>query len=246
MFASLQKFIFMPLIRWRGTITHVHTKKPCIALTFDDGPSPEYTGRLADILEKHGAQGTFFIVGTRGAQYPELIQRLIENGHAVCNHSWDHASFPMLTRQQRLTQLRRCQAILPPGQAKFFRPPFGHQNRSSALDILLAGYQSVTWNVLAQDWLDHNTRYIVDRVGTKLTPGDIVLFHDSLYTYLEERYRNMESTLEAVDILLGKYPQYQYITVPELCRQGKPQRVDWLKWPDMAWMNRLHSTQRNH
>ena len=78
------------------------------ALTFDDGPTPEYTPRVLDILERHGAKGTFFMIGSNAAAYPEIVRRVAEAGHAIANHTWDHPAFPSIPDRERRRQVLRC------------------------------------------------------------------------------------------------------------------------------------------
>lgn len=223
-----------------GTITHVSTNRPFIALTFDDGPSPVYTKRLAAILEKYDSLGTFFVIGKSVADYPEIVSRLAKGGHAICNHSWDHKSFVLLSRRQRILQLRRCEAMLPQQAHKLFRPPFGHQSFSSRIDALLLGYSPVAWSIVAQDWLDDNATQLFKRVSGQLQAGSIVLFHDKLFNYLDEEYTDMEPTLKAVDMILEKYSgRYKFVTVPKLLATGKPIKRNWLMKPDMHWISQL-------
>ncbi|HKV11751.1 MAG TPA: polysaccharide deacetylase family protein, partial [Thermoanaerobaculia bacterium] len=76
-----------------GSLVRVATREPAIALTFDDGPHPEDTPRVLEVLERHGARGTFFMVGQSARRYPEVVARAAAAGHTVANHSWDHPSF---------------------------------------------------------------------------------------------------------------------------------------------------------
>jgi peptidoglycan/xylan/chitin deacetylase (PgdA/CDA1 family) len=142
----------------------VRTWDPVAALTFDDGPDPQRTPRILDILERYRARATFFMVGEAVQWYPELVRQVAQTGHAIGNHFWDHPSFPLITGRERRAQLRACaKAIAPYGQ-RVFRPPYGHQSVASRLDALWLGYQVVTWNVLAYDWLDHDADWMANRL----------------------------------------------------------------------------------
>ncbi len=104
----------------------------------------------------------------------------------------------------------------------------------------MLGYQVITWNVSAGDWLDHNCDQLLERVVGKVRPGSIVLFHDALYKFIEERYRDREPTLQAVDTLLQRFEgQYRFVTVPELLKSGRPARRAWYKKPDKDWVFNL-------
>ncbi|MGH8754891.1 MAG: polysaccharide deacetylase family protein [Burkholderiales bacterium] len=122
-----------------GTITHVSTSDAVAALTFDDGPHPEFTRRLLDILDRYQARATFFIVGRSAQRYPELVKRIAQAGHALGNHSWDHPSFPYISRRERRLQIRACAKAIHPYGLKLFRPPYGNQSIASRLDALCIG-----------------------------------------------------------------------------------------------------------
>jgi peptidoglycan/xylan/chitin deacetylase (PgdA/CDA1 family) len=223
-----------------GTITHVVTQDPVVALTFDDGPDPEYTPRLLDILERHHARATFFMVGKNAESYPELVQRVAQSGHAIGNHSWDHPSFPLISGLKRRAQIRACARAIAPYGKRLFRPPYGMQNLVSRLDAALLGYQVVTWNVVTTDWCGGNAVSIAEQVERQVRPGCVIVLHDRLFDVLEEPYFDREPLLEAVQILLHRLSdRYQFVTVPELLRQGRPQREIWYKEADLELLNKL-------
>jgi peptidoglycan/xylan/chitin deacetylase (PgdA/CDA1 family) len=223
-----------------GSIKRVITREPLIALTFDDGPHPEYTPRLLDILERHGARATFFMVGKAAQQQPELVKLVAEAGHTIGNHSWDHPSFPLLNASQRRAQIRRCgQALAPYGQ-RLFRPPYGHQSLGSRLDTLLLGYQVIGWNALAYDWLDHDADWMVTAVKSRLKPCCVVLMHDALYTALEERFRDREPILKTVErLLIELKEQYRFVNLTELLQAGRAVKRSWYRRPDAEWLAKL-------
>ena len=223
-----------------GTITHVSAQEPVVALTFDDGPHPEYTPRLLNILDKHHVHATFFVVGEMAQKHATVVQRAISAGHDIGNHSWNHPSFPQITRNERRKQIRACtQAITPFGQ-HLFRPPYGDQNAASHFDALLLGHKVITWNFAAIDWLDHDANWLYERLITHIKPGDIVLLHDGLYHSMEMRFVNREPTLKSVDMLLGKLGHsFQFVTVSELLHYGRPVRQEWRKESEVGWLNHL-------
>ena len=227
-----------------GTITHVSTQDPVVALTFDDGPHPESTPRLLGILERHQAHATFFMVGEAAQRYPELVERVAQAGHAIGNHTWDHSSFPLISGRERRAQLRACEKAIAPYGQRLFRPPYGHQSVASRLDALWLGYQVITWSLNASDWRDRDANWIVDRLVKQCEPGSVILFHDALYTYVEEQYADRAPTLEAVSMLLKQLgDRFRFITVPELLRHGRPQRRNWYQEVEIEWLNGLKGQQ---
>lgn len=223
-----------------GTITHVKTRDPVVALTFDDGPHPTFTPLILDILADFRAHATFFMLGEAAERAPQLVKRIASCGHAIGNHSWDHPSLLSLNRQGRLEQIRRCAGVLAPYASPVFRPPYGHQNIALHLDALSLGYQVVTWNLSADDWQGHDGQSIADRVLREITPGSIVLFHDRIFTALDERYFDRRPTLKALRLLLEKMTgYYEFVTVPRLLRCGRPQRQNWYRGADGPWIQSL-------
>lgn len=213
-----------------GTITSVNTAEPAVAFTFDDGPHPVQTPRFLEMLEAHGARGTFFLIGESAQRHPELVQRILEKGHAVGNHSWDHSSFPALSARERRRQIRDCEKMLKEKHGKIFRPPYGNQTFLSRLDPLWLGCKVVTWNICGMDWRGETAECIADRILTALRPGSIVLLHDRLYRYEDVSYASRDATLEALAIVLkAMADQYRFVTVPELLRLGRPNCEFWIQ-----------------
>jgi peptidoglycan-N-acetylglucosamine deacetylase len=212
-----------------GTLVRVATHEPALALTFDDGPDPEETPRVLDLLAAHGARATFFTVGKRVAAHPELVARIAAAGHAVANHSWDHASFLHLDRAAREEQLRRAAAALgtdaatTPQGRPLFRPPFGEQSVATLRDARRAGFEVVTWDVVPEDWRDDAADLLLARTLRRLRRGSIVLFHDTLYVTEDARYRDRGPMRAALATLLARLaPSHRFVTVPELLRLGRP------------------------
>jgi len=244
--ASMRRAIKQALLALsgQGTVIRVDTRQPLIALTFDDGPSPEFTPQLLDILERHRARATFFVVGETASRYPELVAETTARGHTVGNHSWDHPSFPTLTGRQRRRQMRRCAEALAPFGAPLFRPPFGHQSPASRLDAWLAGYEVIAWTALAGDWHDWDADRIVQELAGQLLPGHIILLHDALFSAENAACLDRRPTLEAVERLLTEHPDYAFVTIPALLRSGRAVRQAWYKRGDPAWLDRLKTAKK--
>jgi peptidoglycan/xylan/chitin deacetylase (PgdA/CDA1 family) len=217
-----------------GSLVRVATREPAIALTFDDGPHPHDTPRVLEVLARHGARGTFFLVGKSVRRHPEVVARIVAGGHALANHSWDHPSFRRIDGPFRRAQIAWCAEALAPhapappeGTPRLFRPPFGEQSLASRLDAGRAGHRVIGWDVVAEDWRDDAAELLVARVMRRLRRGSIVLFHDTLYVTEEERYRERTPMLQALEILLARLAgDFRFVTVPELLRLGRP-----VSWP---------------
>lgn len=237
----LYKAAAWPLRPWLGSVEAVATDTKVSALTFDDGPHPDYTPRLLDVLAKCRAKATFFIVGDSAAKYPELMVRMAAEGHCLANHTWDHRSMPLLSRPERLEQLRACAQALAPygGDAKLFRPPYGNQSVASRLDALRLGYEVIAWTHHCYDWLEHDAEFLSERMIKALSPGSIFLLHDALYRVAEPERANRAPSIKAVETLLAQFPDYSFVTVPELLTHGRVQKAMWFQKPDKSWLARV-------
>lgn len=206
-----------------GIITHVITRDAVAALTFDDGPHPQFTPPLLEILAHYQVRATFFMLGEAAQKYPDLVRQVAQAGHTIGNHSWDHPKFPLISRRARRQQLHACeQAIAPYGQ-RLFRPPFGQQNDASRFDAWWLGYQVINWNLDSRDWIDDDAHSIADRLVHQMHPGSIILLHDGLFQPAEKRYTNRQPMLEAVTMVLQRLDgRLRFVTIPELIQCGFP------------------------
>ncbi|MBK8899807.1 MAG: polysaccharide deacetylase family protein [Anaerolineaceae bacterium] len=210
-------------------MTHVRTINPVAALTFDDGPHPYYTPLLLNLLAQYGVKATFFMVGERAEKHKDVVQQVRDAGHAIGNHSWSHPSFIEINHRQRWEEVRRCEQVLSLSNSRLFRPPHGHQNFTSRLDLLWLHYEVIGWNVTAQDWLEQTPAEMASRLIEKVRPGCIVLLHDAIYrSRLAKPQFNREPMLEALDMALNQLTkQFQFVTVPALFGYGRPVYTYW-------------------
>jgi peptidoglycan-N-acetylglucosamine deacetylase len=219
-----------------GTITHVHTTAPVAALTFDDGPDPTTTPCLLDLLRRHKAKATFFVLGRHAALYPHLIEQIAEAGHAIANHSYDHPRFPMVRREERLAQMRACEEAIAPYGYKLFRPPRGLQSIRSGVDALMLGYKVVTWNVVPRDWESREPEWTLNLLESEVKPGSIVLLHDVVFDADCEAAIDRQPMLTALDAFLSRNrPGLAYVTVPEMLTCGRPHFARWFVRSDADW-----------
>ncbi len=232
--------LLAPIERRFGVVTHVDTAEPVVALTFDDGPHRQWTPRLLDLLDRHQAKATFFMVGEMAIRHPDLVDRVISAGHSIGNHSWNHPSFPAVSFSQRTTQITRCEQALRAGSEKLFRPPFGDLDWISLAQLLMKGYRVIGWNVSSADWERRDDTSIVDLVNRQLKPGSIVLMHDHLFAYSTSDEWSREPMLLALDQLLSRAP-FRFVTVPELLTLGRARGRYWRKHSDGHWLRSLQS-----
>lgn len=155
--------------------------RPSIALTFDDGPDPDATPRILDILAEHGARATFFLVGSAALRHPELVQRICREGHAIGNHTHTHArckklSLAALHREIGFTDVA-LRVACPEVGLPVFRPPFGELRSAHALWLACHGRRIAFWSRDSRDYRDAPASEIV-RLGQTLAHRDMVLLHD--------------------------------------------------------------------
>ena len=153
-----------------------------IALTFDDGPDPEVTPRVLDLLDEAGAKATFFCVGARARAHSNVVREIVSRGHAVENHAFGHSRAMGFWGVGRLVRdIGDAQKALADitGQApKFFRAPFGIRTPLTEPALARLGLRCVAWNVRSLDSVDLCPTRVAERIVRRLAPGAIVLMHD--------------------------------------------------------------------
>ncbi|MGI6552355.1 MAG: polysaccharide deacetylase family protein [Bacillota bacterium] len=152
-----------------------------IALTFDDGPSPKWTPKYLEILEKHGAQATFFVVGEKAMSYPEQLRAVVSAGHELGAHSLFHQRLAGFSSLEMLRDLRATQAIIAAVagvEASLFRPPYGEYNEDLLAAALSLGQRTILWNMDPKDWTSPSPDYLVKQVVSKAKDGAIILLHE--------------------------------------------------------------------
>ncbi|NAS32133.1 polysaccharide deacetylase family protein [Flavobacteriaceae bacterium R38] len=161
-----------------GYTWNIRTRKKTIYLTFDDGPIPGVTEWILDTLSKYNAKATFFCIGNNVTSNPEIYQRILKEGHAVGNHTYNHLKGWNTTKEKYLQNIKEAAIHI---DSKLFRPPYGRITSSQAKELRKMGYKIIMWDVLAMDW-DANIpkEKCADNVLKNSKEGSIVVFHDSL------------------------------------------------------------------
>lgn len=152
-----------------------------VALTFDDGPSPEYTPQVLAVLERYGVRATFFMLGERAARHPEIVRQVAAGGHAIASHGWDHLNLLEADEAQLREQLDPTNDLLTSliGRPVLgVRPPYGAHDGQLVDRLGGYGLTTVLWSVDTQDWRRQGARTIVRRAVRRIRPGDIILLHD--------------------------------------------------------------------
>lgn len=153
-----------------------------VALTFDDGPNAEYTGRVLDILKKYQVKATFFIVIKNANQNLDLIERMKAEGHEIAFHSYKHQSAWELTPWATLKEIPKGEEQLKAQDIKFsyVRPPWGTFNLFTLFAMLRRKLQVILWSVEAYDWRKHQTKEKIAKILLeRVEDGSIIVLHDS-------------------------------------------------------------------
>ena len=167
----------------RGPRRHSVGQAIEIALTFDDGPHPEHTPRLLDLLADADARGTFFVVGERAEQHPELIRRIADEGHELGNHTWSHSEPSQTSTEKFLDEVSRTRRLiedLTGRDCRLTRPPKGSLTIGKALGLWKQYQQVALWNVDPKDFaMPDDVAMRAWLSGYRPQSGDILLLHDN-------------------------------------------------------------------
>jgi peptidoglycan/xylan/chitin deacetylase (PgdA/CDA1 family) len=165
-----------------GTTTHASRDLRRLALTFDDGPDPDHTPRVLDTLAALELKATFFVVGKQVDAHPDLVERIVREGHELGNHTYHHRYLPLTRSRTVLDELARTDAAIArvTGGAvpRLARPPYGGRSPRNVRAFAAAGKQLVLWDVNSFDWKGKPPADIAARVLSRARPGSIVLLHD--------------------------------------------------------------------
>ncbi|MFC2120144.1 polysaccharide deacetylase family protein [Bacteroidota bacterium] len=148
-----------------------------IFLTFDDGPVPELTPWILETLKKNQLKATFFCVGDNVRKYPELYERIINDGHSVGNHTYHHLNGWKTGVKEYISDVEKASEFI---KSNIFRPPYGKM-RTQQKKQLRKKYKIVMWDVLSKDYSSSLTKWkVLENVLNYARPGSIVVFHDNM------------------------------------------------------------------
>ena len=210
-----------PTGQWYGpTFTGLARGTKQLALTYDDGPNDPHTLRLLEVLARHGAHATFFLIGRYVAQRPDIAREIAQAGHVVGNHTFTHPLLTFKSAAEIRQELSDCRAALQDaiGQhSNLFRPPFGGR-RPAVLHIARElGLEPVMWNVTGYDWNAPSAEVIERKVVSQIRGGDIILLHDGGH---KQMGADRSQPVLATDRLLSRYKaeEYEFLTIPGMMR----------------------------
>lgn len=179
-------------------INRVYTKEKRVAITFDVAWGSENIEEILEILDKHNAKATFFLVGSWIDDNKELVKEIHNRGHEIGNHSNTHSSFPDISNEQKIEEIISTGnkiEKLTNEKVNLFRPPFGKVDKDTMNTCKSLGYYTIKWDVDSGDWKNIGSAHVVDRVSKNTSSGSIILFHANVRdvgTYLDNSLSNLE------------------------------------------------------
>lgn len=185
----------------------IDPKKPMVAITYDDGPKPETTAKILDILKENDAKATFFVLGQSVNSYPNIVKRAVAEGHEIGNHSYGHPSLTSLSSaaiRNEIQKTNRAIAAAADVTPVFARPTYGNVNQTvrDAVPMPL-----INWSIDTRDWENRNAQMIRRNIMNNVQDGDIILMHDI-----------HRPTVQATEIVIPELIEkgYQLVTLSEL------------------------------
>jgi peptidoglycan/xylan/chitin deacetylase (PgdA/CDA1 family) len=165
----------------------ISTKKPVVYLTFDDGPIPEVTPWVLDLLTEYNAKATFFCIGDNINKHPEIFLKIYQNKHTIGNHTYNHLKGWNANAVDYVENTLKCQKEIEEhttSATKLFRPPYGKITNKQSTILRKKGFKIIMWNVLSKDYdASINYKTCIERVLNNIKPGSIIVFHDSVKAF---------------------------------------------------------------
>ncbi|MFH1429846.1 MAG: polysaccharide deacetylase family protein [Candidatus Margulisiibacteriota bacterium] len=205
-------------------IWHGDRGQPRVALTFDDGPKPEFCIPILNVLDQYSVKATFFVIGREARWHPDLVHRIVESGHDIGNHTYSHYRLDSLSRDQINIEIQAANEIIESitgTKPLYFRPPGGRFNRVVLEEIQKNGLQAINWSVNAGDYTQASKYFrpsidpqnIIRTVTQGCKNGDIILMHNG-----------GGATAEALPriILCLRKAGFKLVTVSELLQNETP------------------------
>ncbi|MEK6815732.1 MAG: polysaccharide deacetylase family protein [Nitrospirota bacterium] len=208
-----QSQVFGPIFRGRSGVGRV------VALTFDDGPHPTATRRIMDLLEAHGARGTFFVIGRHAEACPEIVREIVRRGHEVGNHTQSHSWLMALALFWKTRdEIETCQETIlkiSGHRPRFYRQPVGFKNPFLFRQLKRSGLTAIGWQVRGFDALASDSGPVARRILLKVRPGGIIALHDGCDMDMD---RDRTATIETLSTVLDRLARegFRFTTVSRL------------------------------
>jgi peptidoglycan-N-acetylglucosamine deacetylase len=187
-----------------------------IALTFDDAPDETFTPRVLDALKQVNVKGTFFLIGERCAAHPEVASRIVDEGHVIGNHTWNHPNLTKITKQARDYQIQHAEDVIfniTKKRTALFRPPYGALNPEIVRELKEKNYKVIYWNVDSLDWMGLTGPQVTANILAHARSGSILLQHAA-----GGSGEDLSGTIAAIAYFVETLRKegYSFVTVPQL------------------------------
>lgn len=183
-------------------VWNIPNSENTIYLTFDDGPTPEITERVLEILDKHQIKATFFCIGDNVRKYPEIVQKILSKQHSVGNHTYSHLKGWKTPTKTYISNTEACRMKLNSQftiqNSQIFRPPYGKITPWQSYKLRKLGYKIIMWDVLSKDYdANISAEKCYENVIQNVSSGSIIVFHDSNKAK-ENVLNSLEKTIETL------------------------------------------------
>jgi len=192
-----------------------------VALTFDDGPDAVYTPQVLDMLKKYNVKATFFLIGNRAQKHPEIVKRMVREGHEIGNHTYTHPNLPKILPEHFQWQIKEADNIISRQigyHPRFFRPPYGAINEEQIKWLASQKYTVVNWNVDSLDWKGLSADKVADNILSNIHFGAIILQHSA-----GGKGEDLTGTIKALPKIITKLraDKVSFVTVSGLLKLPK-------------------------
>jgi peptidoglycan-N-acetylglucosamine deacetylase len=214
---------FSPPTEYQGKIlsnVKLSNQEKVVALTFDDGPWPNYTSQVLQILKKNDIKGTFFWIGRMLKRYPEIAKQVVAEGHVVANHTWSH-SYRWMNQTAAAWEIEDTADLMYKTtgvKSLYFRPPGGILTNGVADYAKKKNYAVIMWSSDSIDYRPYSAKRLVNNVMRNIKPTEIVLMHDG--------GGNRSATVKALPEIIARFKKlgYKFVTIPELLEMEVQQK----------------------
>ena len=213
-----------PTGQWYGhTFTGIAPGTRQLALTYDDGPNDPHTFRLLEVLAKHDAHATFFLIGRFVKQRPDIVREIVKAGHIVGNHTFTHPLLTLKSAAEVRKELVDCRSALQDAigeHSNLFRPPFGGRRPAVLRVVRELGLQPVMWNVTGYDWTAPPAEVIEGKVSRQIRGGNVILLHDGGHRQMGA---DRSQTVLATEHLIARYKSegYEFVTIQQMLKASQ-------------------------
>jgi peptidoglycan/xylan/chitin deacetylase (PgdA/CDA1 family) len=204
--------------RYGRTFTGLAAGTKQLALTYDDGPNDPHTLHLLDVLARHEARATFFLIGRYVKQRPDIVRQIAQAGHAIGNHTFTHPLLTFKSEAEIRRELTECRTAIAEAigeHSNRFRPPFGGRRPAVLRIARELGLEPVMWNITGYDWNAPPAATIVRTISRRIRGGDVILLHDGGH---KQMGADRSQTVAATDHLLAQFKLQgsAFVTIPEM------------------------------